>query len=102
MLGGTGANAVRVGIGTTTPAATLHVAGASSTVRLTGLAGNGTRVVTTDADGDLSTTTTASLGDNYASCAYPTAKNQAGVPSIISPILSGWARSWQSRPAGPR
>jgi len=54
----------RVGIGTTAPAATLHVAGASSSVLLEGLAGTGTRVVTADASGNLSTTTTASLADN--------------------------------------
>jgi len=64
VLGGTGGNAVNVGIGTTAPAATLHVAGGSSTVRLEGLAGTGTRVVSADASGNLSTVTTASLADN--------------------------------------
>jgi len=44
----------RMGIGTTTPGATLHVAGAASTVRLEGLTGTGTRVVTADANGNLS------------------------------------------------
>jgi len=45
----------RVGIGTTSPAATLHVTGTSGTsnVRLESLAGTGTRVVTADASGNL-------------------------------------------------
>jgi|GEM_PF-1116988 len=55
---------VRVGIGTASPQATLHVSGSTSTVRFDGLAGTGTRVVTTDASGNLSSTTTASLADN--------------------------------------
>jgi hypothetical protein len=43
-----------VGIGTAAPTATLHVAGAGSTVRFDHLAGTGTRVVTTDDAGNLS------------------------------------------------
>ncbi len=43
----------RVGIGTSSPGATLDVQGASSTVKLGGLAGTGTRLVTTAADGTL-------------------------------------------------
>lgn len=54
----------RVGIGTTTPAATLHVAGATSTVRFARLSGTGTRVVAADADGDLATVSAASQADN--------------------------------------
>src|SRR6476661_1865918 len=45
----------QVGIGTDAPGATLDVAGASSTVRLQGLAGSGTRLVTAAADGTLGT-----------------------------------------------
>lgn len=49
------ATAQRVGIGTTTPTATLHVAGSGSSARVDGLGGTGTRLVTVDADGTLST-----------------------------------------------
>jgi hypothetical protein len=54
----------RLGIGTTTPSATLHVSGTTSTVKFDGLTGTGTRVVTTDASGNLGSTSTASLADN--------------------------------------
>jgi|GEM_PF-2288063 len=64
VLGGTGPAAVKVGIGTAAPTATLDVAGASSTVKLQGLGGTGTRVVTAAADGTLGTQTIASVGDN--------------------------------------
>ncbi|MCR5889671.1 discoidin domain-containing protein [Hymenobacter sp. J193] len=50
-----------VGIGTADPQATLHVNGST---RLSGLAGSGTRVVTADANGNLATTATSTLGDN--------------------------------------
>ena len=53
-----------VGIGTSSPTATLDVQGSSSTVKLGGLAGTGTRVVTAAANGTLGSVTTASLGDN--------------------------------------
>ena len=43
----------RVGIGTSTPLATLHVGGTSSTVRIDGLAGSGTRVVGLASDGSF-------------------------------------------------
>src|SRR6476661_819365 len=42
----------KLGIGTSTPQALLHVAGAA---RIDGLAGTGTRMVTTDASGNLNT-----------------------------------------------
>ena len=42
-----------LGIGTSAPAATLHVGGAGSTVRLEGLAGSGARVVSIASDGLL-------------------------------------------------
>ena len=42
-----------VGIGTIAPAATLHVGGAASTVRIDGLAGSGSRVVSLASDGSL-------------------------------------------------
>ena len=66
VLGGTGAQAVSVGIGTTAPTATLHVAGAASTVRVEGMAGSGQRLVVADANGNLSTTLGAptTVGDN--------------------------------------
>ncbi|GAA4373584.1 H-type lectin domain-containing protein [Hymenobacter koreensis] len=48
-------NSGNLGLGTAAPAATLHVAGGSSTVRLEGLGGTGTRLVTADANGNLST-----------------------------------------------
>jgi hypothetical protein len=67
VLGGTGANAVSVGIGTTAPSATLHVAGANSTLRLEGLAGAGARIVTAAANGTLGTSTAASLDPTTAS-----------------------------------
>jgi hypothetical protein len=63
VLGDPSNSAVKVGIGTPQPGATLHVAGATSTVRLQGLTGTGTRVVTADLNGNLGTTT-ASLADN--------------------------------------
>nr|WP_294935287.1 tail fiber domain-containing protein [uncultured Flavobacterium sp.] len=50
VLGGTGANAVKVGIGTTAPAEELEVVG---NVRTSSLAGTGTRVVQADANGTL-------------------------------------------------
>jgi hypothetical protein len=53
VLGGTGVDAVSVGIGTTAPAATLHVAGAASTMRLEGLAGGSVRMLTAAANGTL-------------------------------------------------
>jgi hypothetical protein len=46
-------NGVRVGIGSSTPSATLHVAGGSSSVRLEGLGGSGTRMLVTDNSGNL-------------------------------------------------
>ena len=56
VLGGTGADSVRVGIGTPAPAATLHVAGRASTLRVDGLAGTGPgRLVTLADDGTLRT-----------------------------------------------
>jgi hypothetical protein len=51
-----------VGLGTTAPAYTLHVAGGSSTVRLEGLAGSGVRVLTAAADGTLGTQDQSTLG----------------------------------------
>jgi hypothetical protein len=42
-----------VGINEAVPAATLHVGGAASTVRLEGLAGAGTRLLTADASGNV-------------------------------------------------
>ncbi len=54
------------GINTAAPAATLHVAGSTSTVRLEGLAGTGTRVVTADATGNLSSSTaTTAFGTSF-------------------------------------
>ncbi len=50
------AGSPRVGIGTAAPAHTLDVAGATSTVRLQGLAGTAGRLVTVGADGTLGTT----------------------------------------------
>ena len=50
VLGGTGASAVKVGIGTTTPVETLEVVG---NVRSSSLAGTGTRVVQADTNGTL-------------------------------------------------
>ena len=52
-----------VGIGTTAPAARLHVAGTAGTpnVRLESLGGTGTRAVTADASGTLTTTTGGNL-----------------------------------------
>lgn len=64
VLGGTGSYAVRVGIGTTAPAATLHVSGGSSTVRLDHLAGTGLRVVTADASGNLAATAALPTGES--------------------------------------
>ena len=55
---------VGVGVSTGVPLATLHVGGAASTVRVDGLAGTGTRVVSVAPDGTLSTQTAASLADN--------------------------------------
>ncbi|GAB2956848.1 hypothetical protein GCM10027048_23880 [Hymenobacter coalescens] len=55
------AEAGRVGVGTGSPQAPLHVVGAS---RFDQLAGTGTRLVTADAAGNLSTQTVASVGDN--------------------------------------
>lgn len=52
------ANGGKVGIGTGTPSASLHVAGPASTVRVEGLAGTGTRLVTTDASGNLAASST--------------------------------------------
>ena len=46
-----------VGIGTDAPAATLHVGGANSTVRIDALAGSGPRVVAIASDGTLTPTT---------------------------------------------
>jgi hypothetical protein len=66
-LGGTGANAVSVGIGTAAPGATLHVAGAASSVRIEGLSGTGSRVVTVSANGTLSNSTSAALDPTTAS-----------------------------------
>lgn len=66
-LGGIGVNAVSVGIGTAAPSATLHVAGATSSVRLEGLAGTGTRVLTAASNGTLSASTAASLDPTTAS-----------------------------------
>ncbi|MBO2012484.1 tail fiber domain-containing protein [Hymenobacter negativus] len=43
----------KVGVGTAAPQATLHVAGNGSTVRFDGLAGTGTRMLMTDATGNL-------------------------------------------------
>jgi len=62
-IGSTG----NVGIGTTAPAATLHVGGSSSTVRLEGLAGTGSRVVTTDASGNLAASGTVTGESTTAS-----------------------------------
>ncbi len=67
VLGGTGTDVVKVGIGTTAPAATLHVEGSSSTVRLAGLAGTGTRLVTADASGNLAATSTVAQGGTMLS-----------------------------------
>ncbi|RTQ51382.1 hypothetical protein EJV47_06140 [Hymenobacter gummosus] len=61
-----------VGIGTSSPQAALHVAGSSGTanVRLSSLAGAGTRLVTADATGNLTATApalqtgTVSIGSN--------------------------------------
>ena len=50
VLGGTGADAVKVGIGTTAPAEELEVVG---DVRTSSLAGTGTRMVQADANGTL-------------------------------------------------
>ena len=52
-----------VGIGTTTPGATLDVAGAGSTVRLQGLAGAAGRLLTAATDGTLGTTAAPSGAD---------------------------------------
>ncbi|WP_162910727.1 tail fiber domain-containing protein [Hymenobacter oligotrophus] len=59
-------NQGRVGIATTNPQSTFHVAGTAGTanVRLESLGGSGTRVVTADGSGNLSTTSTSSLADN--------------------------------------
>ena len=63
----------RVGIGTNNPTATLDVSGVGSTVKLGGLAGTGTRLVTVDATGNLVAaaalpvgTTGDNLGDHTA------------------------------------
>lgn len=61
----TSATSPNVGIGTTSPAANLHVAGSGSTIRFDPLAGSGSRVVTVDAAGNLSAgATPAGQGDN--------------------------------------
>ena len=59
VLGGTGLNAVSVGIGTATPTATLDVVGGT---RLRGLTTAG--IVTTNASGVLSSVAASTLGDN--------------------------------------
>jgi hypothetical protein len=55
-----------VGVGTTSPAVRLHVAGTAGTsnVRLESLGGTGSRVVVADASGNLGTVATTSLADN--------------------------------------
>ncbi|MCB9232295.1 MAG: tail fiber domain-containing protein [Bacteroidia bacterium] len=50
-----------LGLGTTSPAQRLHVVG---NARISALAGSGNRVVLADANGDLTTTTIAAVGDN--------------------------------------
>jgi hypothetical protein len=83
---------LRIGAGTTNPAATLHVAGSGSTVRLEGLAGSGTRVVTAAADGTLSTTaqqsgsvavggSTSGTGFKTVTVTFPTA--YASAPGVV-------------------
>lgn len=64
VLGGTGGIAVSVGIGTTAPAATLHVAGAGSTIRFEGLGGGGSRGLVVDNAGNVTAATGGSSGDN--------------------------------------
>ena len=46
-------NRVGIGLGATAPTATLHVGGASSSVRFEGLAGGGARVLTVDNNGNV-------------------------------------------------
>ncbi|GAA4353967.1 hypothetical protein GCM10023185_15090 [Hymenobacter saemangeumensis] len=71
QAGGTGtvltAVTGQVGVNTAAPTATLHVGGATSTVRLEGLSGTGTRLVTADSQGNLSSSTASTLDATTAS-----------------------------------
>ncbi len=61
------AGSQQVGINTYAPQATLHVAGGTSTVRLEGLAGTGTRMLVADATGNLGAQAVPTGGDNLGS-----------------------------------
>lgn len=90
VLGGTGANAVNVGIGTNAPTQRLDVVG---NAKVSGLAGTGTRMVVADANGLLSTQAIPTGGTGTS---YWAANGTTGIQYNTGTVLIGNATT----PAG--
>ncbi|GAB2956828.1 hypothetical protein GCM10027048_23830 [Hymenobacter coalescens] len=81
----------RVGVGTAAPQAELHVAGAGSTVRLEGLAGAATRLVTADASGNLGTSGLGLTSSGYVGIGTSSPGVPLDVQTSVNAAVGGYA-----------